>query len=72
MMVGLPIEIYNSLKETKDYGFRDKIHQATVSIPSNIFEGYDRKGNKEFIQFICKAKSSCSELRIQLYIAKDS
>lgn len=65
----LSIEIYKSFKENKDFGFRDQIQRAAVSIPSNIAEGYERQTNKEFIQFLFIAKGSCGELRTQLYIA---
>ena len=55
----------------KDYGLRDQIRRASVSIISNIAEGFERGGDKEFVQFLYHAKGSCGEVRTQLYIARD-
>jgi len=55
----------------KDYGLREQVRRAAVSVISNIAEGFERGGNKEFIQFLYLAKGSCGEVRTQLYIAWD-
>jgi four helix bundle protein len=55
----------------KDFGLKDQIRRAAVSILSNIAEGFERGGDKEFIQFLAVAKDSAGELRAQLYIALD-
>jgi four helix bundle protein len=55
----------------KDFGLRDQIRRAAVSILSNIAEGFERGGDKEFIQFLSVAKGSAGELRAQLYVALD-
>jgi four helix bundle protein len=55
----------------KDFGLRDQIRRATVSIMSNIAEGYDRSGTGEFIQFLAIAKGSAAEVQSQLFVAFD-
>jgi len=56
---------------SRDYGLRDQIRRAAVSIPSNIAEGFSRHSNKEFIQFLFISKGSAAEVQTQLYTALD-
>lgn len=67
----LSAELYKSLRDLKDFGFRDQITRAGLSIPSNIAEGYERESAKETANFLNYAKGSAGELRTQLYIGVD-
>ena len=67
-------EIYKATGSGKfaaDFGLRDQIRRASVSVVSNIAEGFERNGDKEFIQFLYYAKGSVGEFRTQLYVASD-
>ena len=61
----------SSEKFAKDFALRNQIRRAAISILSNIAEGFERNGDKEFIQFLSIAKGSCGEVRAHLYVALD-
>jgi len=58
-------------KFNNDYGLKDQIQRAAVSIMNNIAEGYERDNNREFIKFLGYSKGSAGEVRSMLYIAYD-
>ncbi|TSC77868.1 MAG: S23 ribosomal protein [Parcubacteria group bacterium Gr01-1014_24] len=64
--------IYEEFKDCKDYGFKDQITRASVSILSNIAEGFERGTKNEFLNFLYIAKGSAGEVRAQLYVALDA
>ena len=56
---------------SKDFGLRDQIRRASVSIRGNIAEGFERDGTQEFVQFLAMAKGSAAEVVSHLYVALD-
>ena len=54
---------------SRDFGLRDQIRRASVSIPTNIAEGFERASRKEYLQFLNIAKGSAGEVRSLLYVA---
>lgn len=67
----LALNIYHLYATNKDYGFKDQIQRASVSIMNNIAEGFERRSDKELRHFLFIAKGSCGEVRSMLYLAKD-
>jgi len=64
----LAVELYELLRDSREYALRDQMQRAAVSIASNIAEGAER-GRKDFIRFLRVARGSSAELRTQVYIA---
>ena len=54
---------------SKDFGLKDQLQRAAVSIPTNIAEGFERSSRKEYLQFLNVAKGSAGELRSLLRVA---
>jgi four helix bundle protein len=55
----------------RDFTLVNQMRRASISILSNIAEGFERGGNKEFLQFLAMAKGSYGEVRAQLYVVLD-
>jgi four helix bundle protein len=66
----LAVQLYGMLAECRDYGLKDQMTRAAVSIASNIAEGAERGSRAEHIRFRHIAKGSAAELRTQVYIAQ--
>ncbi len=64
-------ELTSSNNFAKDYGLKDQIQRAAVSIMNNIAEGFERNNNKEFVVFLKYSKGSAGEIRSMLYVALD-
>lgn len=67
----LVLFVYNKLINNRDYGFKDQIQRASISIMNNIAEGFGRGSKNEFIYFLRISKGSCIEVNSMIYIAKD-
>ena len=65
----IAVQIYFKFTKLKDYGFKDQICRASISISNNIAEGFDRNSNADFSRFLFIAMSSCSEIKSMLYLA---
>lgn len=64
-------DVYKLLAGCRDFGFKDQIQRAAVSVMSNIAEGFDRASNKEFIQFLVISRGSVSEVKSLAYTGLD-
>ena len=58
-------------KLAQDLGLSRQMQRAAISAMANIAEGFERGGNKEFLQYLAMVKGSCAELRSHLYAALD-
>ena len=66
----LAVRVYDIFRDCRDYGLKDQMTRAAVSIASNIAEGAERNSGPDFNRFVHIAKGSAAELRTQIYIAQ--
>ncbi len=64
-------EVYKTFRECKDYGFKDQIQRASISVMSNVAEGFESGTKPGFLNYLYIAKASAGEVRAQLYAASD-
>lgn len=64
-------QIYDLTDNLKDYGFKDQIQRAAVSVMNNIAEGFDYGSDAMFIKYLDVSKASCGEVKSMLYLAQD-
>ena len=63
--------VYDLMENNRDWGFRDQIQRAAVSIMNNIAEGYESGSDAKYISFLQISRGSCSEVRSMLYLCSD-
>ena len=63
--------IYKIMSSCRDYGFKDQIQRAAVSIMNNIAEGFESGSDAKFLNFLNISRGSCAEVRSMLYLCED-
>ena len=69
--VKLSADLYKGLRDLRDFGFKDQLTRAGLSVASNIAEGMERDSDAEKARYLTIARSSCGEVRTQVYIGID-
>lgn len=65
----LAVDVYATYQENRDYGFRDQICRASISVSNNIAEGFDRGSNADYCRFLNFSRTSCNEVKSMSYLA---
>jgi four helix bundle protein len=66
--VDLTVDIYASLEKVNDFGFKNQIQRASLSISNNLAEGFERGSDRDFKRFLFIAQGSCSEVKSMLHV----
>ena len=66
--VDLTVDLYASLELVNDFGFKNQIQRASISISNNLAEGFERESDRDFKRFLFIAQGSCSEVKSMLYV----
>lgn len=65
----MAVIIYETYAQNKDWGFKDQIQRASVSVSNNVSEGFDRGTGPDFIRFLNFVRTSCNEVKSMTYLA---
>jgi four helix bundle protein len=65
----LAVLVYETYRENRDWGFKDQLCRASISITNNIAEGFDRGSNPDFIRFLNYSRTSSNEVKSMSYLA---
>lgn len=65
----LAVLVYETYRDSRDWGFKDQICRASVSVSNNIAEGFDRGSDPDFIRFLNLARTSSNEVKSMSYLA---
>jgi four helix bundle protein len=66
--IDLTVDIYASLEKVNDFGFKNQIQRASLSISNNLAEGFERGSDRDFKRFLFIAQGSCSEVKSMLHV----
>ena len=68
--ISLAHMVYNLFKKSNEFGFKDQIFRASISVSNNIAEGFERNSDKEFVRFLNISKGSNSEVKSMFYLSQ--
>jgi four helix bundle protein len=66
--VELTVDLYACMEKVNDFGFKNQIQRASLSISNNLAEGFERGSDRDFKRFLFIAQGSCSEVKSMLYV----